>query len=381
MNRRLVVVAAFVLAGIVFLFVRNQAAKPSAPPEHADRLPEKASNAPDMALDQKPDTRPSEENLHPFCGPGSTVYLTQAQQEYKLGERGHDTPDVKDAKKNGANARITLRVVDSRGNPVPDANVQVAFFHLGSYPVNGKTDENGLFTAEHMSVADVHIYASKVGYYNTQRNYWFYREGKPCAKDGRWMPWNPTLEVVLKEKRNQMSLPMKTVSCLFPVNTPVGFDCEKAQLVAPYGTGVYSDLIVTVTGYYAAPTNYSFHMALSSNGGGYVRYKMDTYSRMWSVYAAPAVEDFHPTLTAVVTYKYGHIFEDTRFGDDDYLVICSRVLKGDGVEVESANYGKIPYGIKFNIESTRTNTAAMTLSCQFNTIPNDRNLEGTDVYP
>lgn len=31
-----------------------------------------------------------------FCALGSTVYLTQEQQEYKLGKRGKNTSDVKD---------------------------------------------------------------------------------------------------------------------------------------------------------------------------------------------------------------------------------------------------------------------------------------------
>ena len=215
MNKRFVIVAVFVLAWIAFLVVRSRVVKPSALQEHADRLPEKAHNAPVTVSSKKADTSQSKENVNPLCAPGSTVYLTQAQQEYKLGERGHNTPDVKDAKKNGATARITLRVVDSRGIPVPDADVEVAFFHRGPHPVKGETDGNGFFTAEHMSESDVRFYASKEGYYSTQRNYWFYREGKPCAENGRWIPWNPTLEVVLKEKKNPISLPAKRVTCFF----------------------------------------------------------------------------------------------------------------------------------------------------------------------
>ena len=46
MNKRFVIVAVFVLAGIAFLFVRSRVVKPSVPPEHADRLPEKTHNAP-----------------------------------------------------------------------------------------------------------------------------------------------------------------------------------------------------------------------------------------------------------------------------------------------------------------------------------------------
>ena len=48
-----------------------------------------------------------------FCAPESTVYLTQSQQEYKLGERKPNPPDVKQARREGADAKISLRVVDS----------------------------------------------------------------------------------------------------------------------------------------------------------------------------------------------------------------------------------------------------------------------------
>jgi len=378
MNKQTIIIAviALVIFWVGLILTQSRVEKPPTLSSEVRHSPEQTSAVPAViASGGKENTLPYEENAHPFCAPGSTVYLTQAQQEYKLGERRPDSPDVQSAHRNGAKAKVTLRVVDSRGHPVPDADVKVAFFHRGSYPVDGKTDENGFFTAEHMSGADVHFHASKEGYYRTYRNYWFYREGKPCAENGRWIPWNPTLEVVLKEKRNPIPLPMKTVSCFFPVNTPVGFDCEKAQLVAPYGMGAVSDLIVNVTGYYVAPTNYGFHLTLSSNGGGYVRYKMDTYSRMWSVYEAPAFEEFHPVLAASVTYKHDHLSEDTRFKDNEYLVFCSRVSKGDGGEVKSINYGKIRGGIRFNIESTRKNIATISLSYQFNTTPNDRNLE------
>ena len=329
--------------------------------------------------------QPQEDKVHTgdasgstFCAPGSTVYLTQAQQEYKLGERGPNPPDVKRAKQDGAKAKISLRVVDFDGVPVPGADILVAFVHRGSHPVRGKSDKNGFFTAEHMSESDVHFHVSKEGYYKTFRNYWFYREGKQCAKDGRWIPWNPTLEIILKEKRDPIQMPARMVDCFLPVGTPVGFDCEQAQLVAPYGMGVHSDLVVMVTGYYVAPTNYSFHLALTSNGGGYALYKTDSYSQMKSIYEAPDISEFQRALNASVTYAGNRLSEDTRFKDDDYLVFCSRVLLDERGDMISANYGKIYRGIKFNIDSANTNNALIMLSYQFNSTPNDRNLESSE---
>jgi len=99
-STRLAVFAFPVLAVIALFVVRTQTTKRAVVVEHADRSPEQISAVPAVVTTGgKEDMRPREGNAHPFCAPGSTVYLTQAQQEYKLGKRGHNTPDVKDAKK------------------------------------------------------------------------------------------------------------------------------------------------------------------------------------------------------------------------------------------------------------------------------------------
>ncbi len=380
MNKRFVIVAVFVLAWIAFLVVRSRVVKPSALQEHADRLPEKTHNAPVTVSSKKADTSQSKENVNPLCAPGSTVYLTQAQQEYKLGERGHNTPDVKDAKKNGATARITLRVVDSRGIPVSDANVEVAFFHRGSYPIRGKTDGKGFFTAEHMSESDVHFLASKEGYYRTYRNYWFYREGKPCAENGRWVPWNPTLEVVLKEKRKPTGLiSVPNIKVLLPKGIRVGFDCKAKALVAPHGTGSVSDFFLTYTSNGRERSNLEKNLVLSFNEGcGAILLRKDTYSQFVSLHEAPET-GYLREISLSFKRTPTVIEEDTRVSEDSYLIMRSRYETRAGGEVLSSLYSKF-YTFVFD-ESSDGKTGYMLFQYYYNPVNNDRNLEGTGVYP
>jgi len=381
MNKRsVIIVASFVLAIIALFVVRTQTTKRAAVVEHADRSPEQASAAPTVATTGgEKETRSREGNAHPFCAPGSTLYLTQAQQEYRLGERGPNTPDVKDAKRNGALAKVTLRVVDSRGNPVPDADVKVAFFHRGPYSVDGKTDKNGFFTAKHMSESDVHFHASKEGYYRTYRNYWFYREGKPCAKDGRWIPWNPTLEVIMKEKRNPVALDYKTVESRVPVyDEPLGFDLVENDWVVPHGKGVRSDMVLTYSEKDEAlgAGRYTLSLGFPDIGNGvYVR-QTDRYSQLLSDYVA-ANDGYSTVLNFIYERTKDKIVSDVRIDESKMLVFRIRSqIDGDG-NIRSAQYGKIYGPFKFADGPRRF----IRFSYYLNPVVNDPNIEAKGQWP
>ncbi len=345
MNKRsVIIVASFVLAIIALFVVRTQTTKRAAVVEHASRSPEQTSAAPTVATTGGEEgMRPRKGNAHPFCAPGSTVYLTQAQQEYKLGERGPNTPDVKDAKRNGAKAKVTLRVVDSRGNPVPDADVQVAFFHRGPYSVDGKTDKNGFFTAKHMSESDVHFHASKEGYYRTYRNYWFYREGKPCAKDGRWIPWNPTLEVVMKEKRNPIMMKGHSIALKMPESSGrFGFDFVEGDWVKPHGNGVVADVwIESVSNPKTTDREATWEHRLTfdfqNEDDGLAVYVEDSFSQMRTPYEAPD-KGYAQRMSFVRTGKGDTVQLDNRLKDNEGVIFRVRTRKQDG-QLQGGFYG------------------------------------------
>ena len=134
-------------------------------------------------------------------------------------------------------ARITIHVIDAKGNAIPDAEVGVDFYQAkaagwgkDTHSINGRTDKNGLFTAESKSAdydyCDFDV--KKNGFYKSSDRAHFQQ-----------------VDIVLKEKRNPVSMYAKRMSLLpVPVlNVPIGYDLEKGDLVAPYGKGVVQDFI------------------------------------------------------------------------------------------------------------------------------------------
>ena len=317
--------------------------------------------------------------IAPLCAPGSTVYLTQSEQDYRNPERKPNPPEVKQAQREGAEAKITLRVVDSRGVPVPNANVRVAFFHRGSCPIDGESDTNGFFTAEHRSGADVQFHVSKVGYYKTFRNYWFFREGTQCVKDDRWVPWNPTLEVVLKEKRNPVSLIYKSIESRMPVyDKPIGFDFAIGDWVNPYGQGQYSDMMLTYSE--ALGTNvsrrYDFCVAFTNVHSGAYVLQTDRYSQLLSEYTA-ATNGYLPILQFTYERTDTQIIHDKRLDDDHMIVFRVRTELDANGDLASAFYGKIYGPFKFADGPQRF----VRFAYYFNPRPNDQNLEAEGRYP
>ncbi|MDD2230690.1 MAG: hypothetical protein PHY48_14990 [Candidatus Cloacimonetes bacterium] len=179
------------------------------------------------------------------------LYLTQEQQdarEHKWGKP--NLPAVDKARQSGAEAKVTLRVIDSRGAPVPEAEIQMAFFPQDSYEAakisKGLTDKDGLFVVSGKTVDDISFSTSKTNYYVTSRKFHFYRRGTECIKNGRWQPWNPTLEVVLKEKRKPIPMYTKQVEVKMPIrNVPIGYDLLKGDWVSPHGQGKNADITLT----------------------------------------------------------------------------------------------------------------------------------------
>ena len=330
--------------------------------------------------------KPQEDKVHTgdasgstFCAPGSTVYLTQNQQEYKLGERGPNPPDVKRAKQDGAKAKVSLRVVDFDGVPVPDADILVAFVHRGSHPVRGKSDKNGFFTAEHMSESDVHFHVSKEGYYKTFRNYWFYREGKQCAKDGRWIPWNPTLEIVLKEKRQPTELVSKRVKLFLPKKDEmIGFDCFLGDLVKPYGTGENADLLFMYSSDLAGVKEWrstNMLVVATSRHGGIYQASLDKWSRFPTLYTAPD-DAYQPDITFWARWEGKAVRKTNGFPTDNYLIFKSRVCLDENGNEVSSHYGTIfPFNFDYGEAPLEKGEGRVEFEYRFNATPNDRNLE------
>ena len=112
------------------------------------------------------------------------------------------TQEERSAMQAGLMGKITYQVLDSDGLPIPDVSVQSSFLVDGHSPtiVSGKTNEEGLFSAESKVNLTVTSTFEKPGYYLGFDKHMFFSHEPNKMSMGKWLPWNPTHIVHLKRK-------------------------------------------------------------------------------------------------------------------------------------------------------------------------------------
>lgn len=144
-------------------------------------------------------------------------------------------------------AAVTIKVVDEIGTIVAGVTTDAAFDDSTSKSmvnlVKGVTDNSGLFFATARTEGGVSYGAMKQGYYRSVGEMGF-----PNVSGDRWLPWNPTLEVVLKKIVNPVPMYARKVSAELPeLNKPIGYDLTAADWAGPYGKGTQSDFVFRAT--------------------------------------------------------------------------------------------------------------------------------------
>ena len=281
------------------------------------------------------------------------------------------------AYRDGAKAKLTFRVTDSLGNPVTNADVRAGFFlEKGSHAVVGKTDTNGMFTVEGLCSDDMGCSFKKEGYYQTEYRHRFASYDSNVLKDGKWQPWNPTIEITLKEKRNPIPMYVKNLKVYFPQNQLVGFDCRKGDLVAPHGTGSEADFLFTVIETSTSRIDFQRQLIISSvnQDEGFIRLKKDSWSVLVSEHEAPS-NRYIPKVETLFVYDSKPNPVDTRIGEDEYLVFRSRIKKDDEGKIIHSNFGKIYGRIKSGESDKGNDVGYVQFLYYFNPDDNDRNLE------
>jgi hypothetical protein len=287
-------------------------------------------------------------------------------------------PEVENARQRGAQGQMTLRIMDSNGKPVEKAQLSVAFYPSDSYAdvvvSEGQTDTNGLYRAEGKTVGDVTYTVTKEGFYRTRNKYLFYSRGENCVQDGRWQPWNPTNSVVLKEKRSPVAMNAKNVDVVIPVQgTPIGFDLEESDWVAPYGQGRQSDLVFLYTATYEGPQTFSKRLMLtfSKAKDGLQVSSLDRSTEFMSVYDA-AESGYDSTLMLERERTRTNILKSHELGKDQYFVFRVRTVTDKEGKIIGANYGKVYGPIEYGRMAEQHR---LTFTYYFNPSANDRNLE------
>ncbi len=251
-------------------------------------------------------------------------------------------------------AKVTLKVVDESGKPIEGADAGVNFWRplpagkgWGGQSLNksGLTNRKGLWTTVGWGGPSISYGARKQGYYPTGLDYEYKKLGL-----GMWRPWNPTLTVVLRKKRNPVAMYMKDVDIEMPkLGAPVGYDLVVGDLVAPYGRGRTSDFVFTMTRRFRSRKDFRISMTLtfSHPGDGIQELPADPVpgSRFRYHYQAPAT-GYQRRWTRVIGHRPGGSFYGPMEpSKDKYWVFRIRSeLDGQG-RVTRALYGLIPRGV------------------------------------
>jgi len=265
------------------------------------------------------------------------------------GCRGGDMTPLQRAISKGAHTKITVRIVDHKGEPVKGAQVKAGFEKMSDHPnvKIGKSDKNGLFTASAISTGEVNYNITKDGYYYSSYTYNFPHK----VKNGRWQPWNPTVDILFKPVLNPVPMYAKSVDTRIPLsNEPVGYDLKKGDWVAPHGRGEHADLFFNFSGTYKTYWTGSIELTVSVKGQktGLQICQQDTESDFVSAYKAPQT-GYKKKIRFAIARTKTEWLERKKLPEDKYLVLRTRTEMDRNGNLKSACYTKIYPPLKFDV--------------------------------
>lgn len=289
--------------------------------------------------------------------------------------------EVEKAVTKGAPAKVTLKVVDSTGKAVPNAQVMLnfTFYERKDSFLEGVTDDQGFFTGQKETMSAYNWSIKKDGYYSTVGRYSFIPHlTNDSIKNGRWQPWNPTIVVVLKEKQNPIQLVQKNIKIIFPKEKEVEFDIKQGKLLPPFGDGKSADILF----YYWSDYSYKNRNAITNRldintklEDGFIRFQQDSWSELKTVREAPT--DGYQAVHFKLLRTNQKIIDDNTMKPNEYFIF--KFLRNE-LSKNERYYGKI-YSFEYGECYPHTNDCMVIIRYRINETPNDRNLEDAEKYP
>lgn len=310
--------------------------------------------------------------------------VTTALAAISFAGYGHlKNPAYLDARRNGTETKIVLKVVDDMGDVVSNASIKVFMgmnFRPKGYWINGKTDEEGTFVLNGKTCGDeIEIFAAKEGFYNSRTKLCFAEMGAEHeVAGGKWLPYGATETLLLRRIHNPVALQRFGFGAGRDVpatNTWIGIDMACADFVKPYGKGERTDFEVMVEwdGCPPVDSNYcvaSMRFVGQLTGGYYAPIVRD--SDYPYVYEANGKTGYNIRYIMVVGRGTARQDKISQLGKDVVLVTRTRCVLDANGNLESACYGYIHI---FDADAGWDGRPTMRLGCVFNPTPNDTNLE------
>ena len=288
--------------------------------------------------------------------------------------------EAQEVLRNGAKVKMTFRVTNSQKKVVTNANVRVLFCSLNNLAQESvfTTDTNGMCVVEGICSKRISCLFAKDEHYQTEYEHKLLASyPNPDVKDGKWQPWNPTIEITLKEKRNPVSMIAKQVEMKLPnKNEPFGFDFKIGDWVKPHGKGEQPDLLflcnIEERGHILDLKAELFIMAAQPEEGVTINLS-DQWSQFGSSYEAQE-GGYKSQYYLVEDRTPSKILQKIELTQAEYLTFRSRIVRDDEGNIISSHYGKIT-SIEYGRVNTRSSDARVSFIYYFNPTPNDRNLE------
>ncbi|NTV15677.1 MAG: hypothetical protein HGA96_17400 [Desulfobulbaceae bacterium] len=255
--------------------------------------------------------------------------------------------------------KITIRVVGDDGKPIAGAKAYISYSKPGRGGIGvadmlkeGFTNNEGLFTAESSTINSIGLSAEKEGYYHSGIHYEFKSSSFLL---NRWEPWNPTIEVVLKKKRNPVPMVVNGGIIKLPkLDSPVGYDLENGDWVAPYGSGATSDFIFTFHAVSRAYADYecNFTLTFSNEADGIQEYYFDEKDQ--SSYRWPFMAPETGYLSKLYREKSDNPQSNFKSNEKKsaHYIYRVRSKKDNDGKIVGANYGIIRKEFEFGPNGT-----------------------------
>lgn len=281
-------------------------------------------------------------------------------------------------------AKVTVHVLDEQEAPIIGAKVDIGFREkLSDQDARavGETDSGGNFSAEGHSDKRLAANVRKEGFYLSGTGWTIFKD--PVL--GKWQPWNPTLDVILRPIGRPVAMHAKRAQGDVPVlDQPCGYDLEKGDWVSPHGKGKKSDLTFNVRRDYKDRNDFTLEaeVTFAQPLDGLVRMQAPLYARnsefRWER-SAPETGYTASHQISFISRKYPNYvdrktsfdLEKTKELEQGYFLRV-RTVEENG-RIISANYGKITGDIVTDPRDSKTCYIAFTY--YLNPTSLDRNLE------
>ncbi len=274
------------------------------------------------------------------------------------------------ANKHVPKAKVTIQAFNQDGIPIVHEPVQLGFSSWGG--IQGRTNQNGLFTGEGRPTSD---YSFSIGYESNKYYYTSFSkqiaDWKNYPADGKWKPWNETIKVVVKEKLNP--IPMYASGNNFKTKIPiinewVGYDFEYNDWVKPHGNGLVADIEICLSEEKLTDVDEIEELKIRFPyplAGAYVM-KKDLNCDFKSVYHADQNATYQQEITWYNAYKMvdeinphawtkeeryfkvSRMINSNLISKDDYLIFRTRTKVDENGNLIEARYGKVYGPIEFS---------------------------------